>query len=118
MHFDFFFPPLRTLLLAKQTERETVSRWQPEAQMTNQLPVLPTIPLKSPQQVGKYTLVRTERCLEREGWIVFCVIFVVSVSDFACVPTTDGSVVGEQGAAQASEDQLEEPAVKKQRTEG
>lgn len=45
-------------------------------------------------------------------------IFVVCVSDFACVPTTDGSVGGEQGATQASEDQLEEPAVKKQRTEG
>lgn len=46
------------------------------------------------------------------------VIFVVCVSDFASVPTTDGSVGGEQGATQASEDQLEEPAVKKQRTEG
>lgn len=45
-------------------------------------------------------------------------ILVVCVSDFACVPTTDGSVGGEQGATQAFEDQLEEPAVKKQRTEG
>lgn len=45
-------------------------------------------------------------------------ILAVFVSDFVCVPTTDGSVGGEQGAAQASEDQLEEPAVKKQRTEG
>lgn len=32
--------------------------------------------------------------------------------------STDGSVGGEQGATQASEDQLKEPAVKKQRTEG
>lgn len=70
MHFDFFYFFLRTLLLAKQTERETVSRWQLEAQMTNQLPVLPTIPPKSHQQVGKCDIVGTERCLEWEGWIV------------------------------------------------
>lgn len=44
-------------------------------------------------------------------------LFVVCVSDFARVPTADGSMGGEQGATQASEDQLEEPAVKKQRTE-
>lgn len=58
MRFDFF---LRTLQPAKQTERETVSRWQPETQMTNQLPVLPAIPLKSPQQVGKCNVVKIER---------------------------------------------------------
>lgn len=56
---------LRTLQPAKQTERETVSRWQPETQMTNQLPLLPTIPLKSPQQVGKRNTVKIKK-----NWLV------------------------------------------------
>lgn len=45
-------------------------------------------------------------------------ISVVFVFNFAFMPTTDGSVGGEDGPVQPSEDQLEEPAVKKQRTEG
>lgn len=44
--------------------------------------------------------------------------FVICVSDFACLPKTDGSVGCEHGATLASQDQLEEPAFKKQRTEG
>lgn len=46
------------------------------------------------------------------------VIYVVFVFNFVFMPTTDGSMGGEDGPTQLSEDQLEEPAVKKQRTEG
>lgn len=45
-------------------------------------------------------------------------ISVVFVFNFVFMPTTDGSMGGEDGPTQLSEDQLEEPAVKKQRTEG
>lgn len=52
------------------------------------------------------------------NWCQILGISVPCVSDFAFVPTTDDLVGEEHGATKASEEQLEEPAVKKQRTEG
>ena len=59
-----------------------------------------------------------------ECHMTFSLCTIVIKSNFFCFQLwfsfflpTDGAVGGEEGSAQPSEDQLEEPVVKKQRTE-